>query len=64
MTAEDISKLFDIFAQSASAAHLSRGGLGIGLFLVKSLTEMHGGTVSAQSDGPGKGSRFVVTLPV
>ena len=64
MTQEDISKLFDIFAQSASAAHLSRGGLGIGLFLVRSLTEMHGGTVSAYSDGPGRGSRFVVRLPV
>lgn len=63
MPPDSIAKLFDIFAQSASASHLSRGGLGIGLFLVKSLTEMHGGSVSAHSDGPGKGSRFVIRLP-
>ncbi|HET9663578.1 MAG TPA: ATP-binding protein, partial [Burkholderiales bacterium] len=63
MAPEDLGKLFDIFAQSASASHLSHGGLGIGLFLVKSLTEMHGGSVSAYSEGPGKGSRFTVRLP-
>jgi len=63
MPPESIAKLFDIFAQSASASHLSRGGLGIGLFLVKSLTEMHGGSVSAHSEGPGKGSRFAIRLP-
>ena len=56
MPPESIAKLFDIFAQSASASHLSRGGLGIGLFLVKSLTEMHGGSVSAHSEGPARGA--------
>jgi signal transduction histidine kinase/ActR/RegA family two-component response regulator len=63
MAPENIARLFDIFAQSASASHLSRGGLGIGLFLVKSLTEMHGGKVTAHSEGSGKGSRFVIQLP-
>jgi CheY-like chemotaxis protein len=42
----------------------SEGGLGIGLSLVKSIVELHGGIVSAHSDGPGRGSRFVVRLPL
>ena len=42
----------------------SQGGLGIGLTLVKSLVEMHGGSVEARSDGPGQGSEFVVRLPL
>jgi CheY-like chemotaxis protein len=43
---------------------LAQGGLGIGLTLVRSLVTMHGGTVEARSDGPGRGSEFVVALPV
>jgi PAS domain S-box-containing protein len=57
-------RLFEMFSQAASALERSQGGLGIGLSLVKGLTEMHGGTVTAHSDGPGTGSTFVVRLPV
>jgi PAS domain S-box-containing protein len=63
IAAEDMPSLFGIFSQSRTALHRAQGGLGIGLFLVKSLVEMHGGSVSAHSDGPGKGTAFTVTLP-
>ncbi|MDP2264403.1 MAG: response regulator [Hydrogenophaga sp.] len=59
-----LSKLFVMFSQEKSALDRSEGGLGIGLALVKGLVEMHGGTVSAASEGLGRGSRFVVELPV
>jgi CheY-like chemotaxis protein len=59
----DLSKLFDIFAQSSAAQQHAQGGLGIGLYLVKSLTEMHGGSVTVASEGLGKGARFTVRLP-
>jgi CheY-like chemotaxis protein/nitrogen-specific signal transduction histidine kinase len=61
---ELLPRVFDLFVQGEQAVDRSRGGLGIGLALVKSLVEMHGGTVVAESDGPGKGSRFRVRLPV
>jgi CheY-like chemotaxis protein len=57
-------RLFEMFSQAAPALERSQGGLGIGLSLVKALTEMHGGNVDARSDGPGKGSEFLVRLPV
>jgi len=50
--------------QADHAAARAQGGLGIGLTLVKSLVELHGGTVEAHSDGLGKGSEFVVRLPL
>lgn len=53
-------KIFEMFEQGASG---SREGLGIGLTLVRSLVEMHGGSITLNSDGMGKGSEFVVTLP-
>jgi CheY-like chemotaxis protein len=53
-----------MFSQAAPALDRSQGGLGIGLSLVRGLVEMHGGTVVAQSDGPGKGSEFTVRLPL
>jgi signal transduction histidine kinase len=60
---EMLPRIFDLFAQSEQALQHSQGGLGIGLTLVKNLVEMHGGTVTARSDGPGRGSEFVVRLP-
>lgn len=62
----DLPSIFDFFAQSQSADSLdhSSGGLGIGLGLVKGIVEMHDGSVTAHSDGNGKGSRFAVRLPV
>lgn len=59
-----LNKLFVMFSQEKSALDRSEGGLGIGLALVKGLVELHGGTVSANSEGLGHGSRFVVELPV
>jgi len=63
MTPELVASAFDLFAQGERATDRSRTGLGIGLALVKSLVSMHGGTVRAESAGPGQGSRFVVQLP-
>ncbi len=60
---EFLPRVFDLFAQ-ADPALTGQAGLGLGLTLVKSLVEMHGGTVSAHSEGPGRGSEFVVRLPV
>ena len=58
-----IENVFTMFAQEQSALDRSEGGLGIGLALVKGLVELHGGEVSAYSEGAGLGSRFVVKLP-
>ena len=58
-----IHAVFDLFAQAPTAPEHSLGGLGIGLTLVKSLVEMHGGRVSAHSPGLGKGSTFTIRLP-
>ena len=58
-----LPRLFDLFVQGPRSADRSEGGLGIGLTLVRSLVLMHGGTVVALSDGPGKGSAFVLRLP-
>jgi signal transduction histidine kinase len=58
------SAVFTMFAQEHSALDRSEGGLGIGLALAKGLVELHGGTISATSEGPGRGSCFVVELPV
>jgi signal transduction histidine kinase/CheY-like chemotaxis protein len=55
--------LFDLFAQANRTLDRSQGGLGIGLSVVKKLIEMHGGEVSAHSDGLGSGSTFEITLP-
>jgi signal transduction histidine kinase/ActR/RegA family two-component response regulator len=62
--AELLPRVFDLFVQADGSMARSQGGLGIGLTLVRQLVEMHGGRVEAHSDGPGKGSEFVVRLPV
>jgi PAS domain S-box-containing protein len=59
-----LTHVFGLFSQGATTLDRGQGGLGIGLALVKYLVEMHGGTVAAQSAGPGKGSEFIVRLPV
>jgi signal transduction histidine kinase/ActR/RegA family two-component response regulator len=61
--AEAAAELFQMFSQIKAHRSRAGGGLGIGLALAKGLIEMHGGHIEAQSDGPGRGSRFVVTLP-
>jgi PAS domain S-box-containing protein len=55
--------LFDTFVQGARGPDRSEGGLGIGLSLVKTLTELHGGRATVHSDGPGHGSEFSIRLP-
>jgi PAS domain S-box-containing protein len=64
MTPELLASAFDLFAQGERSSDRSQGGLGIGLALVKSLVELHEGSVRAESGGSGQGSRFTVTLPV
>ncbi|HEY9225564.1 MAG TPA: PAS domain S-box protein [Gemmatimonadaceae bacterium] len=59
-----IPDLFDMFVQGERGTDRAQGGLGLGLSLVRSLTELHGGTVTAHSDGPGRGSEFAVRLPL
>ncbi len=61
---ELLPKVFELFTQVHSKAERAQGGLGIGLALVRRLTEMHGGAVTAESDGAGRGARFTVRLPV
>ncbi len=63
MAPEVLPHVFDLFAQADEAVDRAEGGLGIGLTLVKRLVELHGGTVEANSAGPGSGSEFVVRLP-
>jgi signal transduction histidine kinase/CheY-like chemotaxis protein len=61
---EHLEDVFEMFSQVNRTLDRSRGGLGIGLALVRSLVEMHGGTVAAESGGPGLGSTFSIRLPV
>lgn len=58
-----LPRVFDLFVQERQAIDRSQGGLGLGLTIVRNLVERHGGSVSAHSDGPGRGSEFVVRLP-
>jgi CheY-like chemotaxis protein len=60
---EMLPQVFDLFSQGGRGLDRAQGGLGIGLAIVKSLVELHGGSVSAHSEGIGKGSEFVAILP-
>lgn len=61
---EALPNIFETFSQGTHSLERHQEGLGIGLSLVRGLVELHGGTVEAQSDGRGKGSQFIVRLPV
>jgi two-component system CheB/CheR fusion protein len=61
---EMLGKIFELFVQAEQRIDRPRGGLGVGLSLARSVIELHGGTIEAFSDGPDRGSRFVVTLPL
>ena len=63
MSEELRARAFELFVQGDPALDRGKGGLGIGLTLVRRLAELHGGTASAASDGPGKGASFTVRLP-
>jgi PAS domain S-box-containing protein len=64
IAADVLPQIFELFTRAHAPQADHTGGLGIGLSLVKRLVEMHGGTVSAESDGPGRGSAFTMHLPV
>lgn len=61
---EMLTRVFDLFTRAAGARSHSRGGLGIGLNVVKQIVDMHRGSVVAHSDGEGAGSEFIVSLPL
>ena len=62
--ADMLARVFDMFAQIDGSLEKSQGGLGIGLNIVQRLVEMHGGSITVESGGPGRGSTFTVRLPV
>jgi len=64
IAAEDVPRIFQIFGQAMASIDRSQGGQGIGLALARGLIEMHGGSIEAHSEGLGKGSEFVMRLPL
>jgi signal transduction histidine kinase len=64
MDAEVLGRVFEAFSQADRSLDRSRGGLGLGLALVKGLVELHGGEVAVASDGPGKGTALTIRLPL
>jgi signal transduction histidine kinase len=64
IAADDLPVVFGLFVQGGNPAEGQRAGLGVGLTLVKRLVDAHGGSVQADSAGPGRGSRFTVSLPL
>jgi PAS domain S-box-containing protein len=63
IAAADLPRIFELFMQGDTSAAPNESGLGIGLTLARSLAQMHGGSLEAHSDGPGRGSTFVLRLP-
>ena len=63
ISADMLPRVFEMFTQAKGSHRRTQGGLGIGLSLVRSLVQMHGGVVTAASEGPGRGSEFTVRLP-
>ena len=61
---EQLGRIFDMFTQLDTSLERAVSGLGIGLSLVRKLVEMHGGTVAARSEGLGRGSEFILRLPL
>lgn len=59
-----LGRLFEPFVQADATLDRSKGGLGLGLALARALVELHGGKISAQSDGPGTGAEFIVRIPL
>jgi signal transduction histidine kinase/ActR/RegA family two-component response regulator len=64
IAADRIGTIFELFAQAENAIGRAQGGMGIGLALVRNLLQLHGGSISAKSDGVGKGSEFAVSFPI
>jgi signal transduction histidine kinase len=64
IAADSLSGIFQLFRQANSADPRSKAGLGVGLALVRQLVELHGGTVTAASEGIGRGSEFTICLPI
>lgn len=64
MSPELLCKVFDMFVQGETIAARGPGGLGLGLTLARDIVEFHGGSIEARSHGPGRGSEFIVTLPL
>lgn len=64
ISAQNLPQIFNMFAQDEDASSHSQSGLGVGLALAKSLVELHGGIIYAESGGPGQGSTFTVQLPI
>ena len=64
IAAEQLPRIFDMYVQVDSPQRRSHAGLGIGLTLVRRFVQLHGGTIEASSEGPGRGSEFIVRLPL
>lgn len=62
--AELLPRIFDLFVQGSQSLARTQGGLGVGLSIARSLVALHGGTIEARSEGPGRGSEFTVRLPL